>query len=293
MSPILRSISRIIYKGYERLLTQEVKSEHVPRHVAIIMDGNRRYARKLSQISSFGHSRGADVTENVMEWACEIGVKHLTIYAFSTENFNRSDDEKDKLFDLIRIKFDEIVVDERTHERKMRVHAIGDIEKLPELLRDSIKNVELVTSMYDKFNLNVAIAYGGRQEIVQAVKEIAAKVQAGELEPENINEDTISGHLYPSNGSALPDVDLVIRTGGDERISNFLPWQANGNECAAYFCAPFWPEFRKIDFLRSIRVYQARARERHQHTTTRAAQFLKALGKAEIEEARHHSKMNH
>lgn len=293
MSPILKSISRIVYKGYERLLTQEVQSDDVPRHVAIIMDGNRRYARKFGQISSFGHGRGADATENVMEWACEIGVEHLTIYAFSTENFSRSDDEKDKLFDLIRIKFDEIVVDERTHERKMRVHAIGDIEKLPEQLRDSIKNVELVTSVYDKFNLNVAIAYGGRQEIVQAVQEIAGKVQAGELEPEDINEDTISGHLYPSNGSAMPDVDLVIRTGGDERVSNFLPWQANGNECAAYFCAPFWPEFRKIDFLRSIRVYQARARERHQHTTTRAAHFLKALGKAEIEEVRHHSKVNH
>lgn len=292
MSLILRSIPRIVYKGYERLLTQEVQSEDVPRHVAIIMDGNRRYARKLGQISSFGHSRGADVTENVMEWACEIGVEHLTIYAFSTENFSRSDDEKDKLFDLIRIKFNEIVVDERTHKRKMRVHAIGDIDKLPEPLRDSIKNVELVTSVYDKFNLNVAIAYGGRQEIVQAVQEIASKVQAGELEPEDINEDTISGHLYPSNGSALPDVDLVIRTGGDERVSNFLPWQANGNECAAYFCAPFWPEFRKIDFLRSIRVYQARMRERHQHATTRAAHFLKALGKAEIEEVRHHSKVN-
>lgn len=291
MSLILRSIPRIVYKGYERLLTQEVQNEDVPRHVAIIMDGNRRYARKLGQISSFGHIRGADVTENVMEWACEIGVEHLTIYAFSTENFNRSDDEKDKLFDLIRIKFDEIVVDERTHERKMRVHAIGDIEKLPESLRDSIKNVELVTSVYDKFNLNVAIAYGGRQEIVQAVQEIASKVKAGELEPEDINEDTISNHLYPSSGSALPDVDLVIRTGGDERVSNFLPWQANGSECAAYFCAPFWPEFRKIDFLRSIRVYQARVRERHQHTTTRAAHFLKALGKAEIEEVRHHSKV--
>jgi tritrans,polycis-undecaprenyl-diphosphate synthase [geranylgeranyl-diphosphate specific] len=290
VSSILRSIPRVFYKGYERLLTQEVKNEHVPRHVAIIMDGNRRYARKLGHLSSFGHKIGADVTEKVLEWSCELGIEHLTIYAFSTENFNRSDDEKDKLFDLIRVKFDQIGVDERTHERKMRVHAIGDIEKLPLNLRESIRNVELVTSAYDKFNLNVAIAYGGRQEIVQAVREIASKVEAGELDPEDINEDTISGHLYPCGSTALPDVDLIIRTGGDERVSNFLPWQANGSECAAYFCAPFWPEFRKIDFLRSIRVYQSRMKEKHINTSTRAAHFLKYLGKAEIEEVRQHSR---
>ncbi|WP_340820566.1 polyprenyl diphosphate synthase [Methanolobus sp. WCC4] len=290
MSFISGSISRIVYKGYERLLTQEVQSEKVPRHVAIIMDGNRRFARKLGQMTSYGHRRGAEVTENVMEWACEIGVEYLTIYAFSTENFNRGDEEKDKLFDLIKLKFDEIVVDERTHERKMRVHAIGDIEKLPEPLRESIDNVELMTAAYDRFNLNVAIAYGGRQEIIKAVQEIATKVEAGELEPEDIEEDTISNHLYPSGSAALPDVDLIIRTGGDERVSNFLPWQANGSECAAYFCAPFWPEFRKIDFLRSIRVYQSRMREKHHSVTIRAAHFLKALGKAEIEEVRQHSK---
>ncbi len=290
MSLILRSIPRIFYKGYESLLTQEVQNADVPRHIAIIMDGNRRYARKLGQMTSFGHSKGADITEKVMEWSCELGIEYLTIYAFSTENFNRSNDEKEKLFDLIRVKFNEIVVDERTHERRMRVHAIGDIEKLPDSLRDSIKNVELATSVYDKFNLNVAIAYGGRQEIVQAVREIANKVKTGELEPEDINEDTISSHLYPSGKTALPDVDLIIRTGGDERVSNFLPWQANGSECAAYFCAPFWPEFRKIDFLRSIRTYQARMKERRMHMTTRAAHFLKVLGKAEIEEVRQHSK---
>lgn len=290
MSSILKNIPGIVYKGYERLLTQEVKSKEVPRHVAIIMDGNRRYARKLGQITSFGHSKGADVTENVMEWACDIGVEYLTIYAFSTENFNRTDDEKDKLFDLIRVKFDEIVVDERTHERKMRVHAIGDIEKLPDTLKESIKNVELVTSPYNNFNLIVAVAYGGRQEIVQAVREIAEKIESGKLSLEDITEETISSHLYPSGSAILPDVDLIIRTGGDERVSNFLPWQANGSECAAYFCAPFWPEFRKIDFLRSIRVYQTRMKERKQHTTMRAAHFLKALGKAEIDEVRYHSR---
>ena len=284
---MLKHIPPWIHKGYEHLLTQEVKSAPIPRHVAIIMDGNRRYARKLGQMASFGHIKGADITEKVIEWSCELGIEHLTIYAFSTENFSRSKAEKDKLFELIGLKFDEIGDNERTHERKMRVHAIGDIDKLPDMLQESIKNVELVTSGYDRFNLNVAIAYGGRQEIVQAVREIAVMVENGEIELNNINEDTISDHLYPAGGSALPDVDLIIRTGGDERVSNFLPWQANGNECASYFCAPFWPEFRKIDFLRSIRVYQARVEERKQHATVRAAHFLKALGKAEINEVKH------
>ncbi|MCQ6962352.1 polyprenyl diphosphate synthase [Methanolobus chelungpuianus] len=288
---MLKHIPPWIYKGYERLLTQEVKSARIPRHVAIIMDGNRRYARRLGQMAAFGHMKGANVTEKVIEWSCELGIEHLTIYAFSTENFSRSDEEKDRLFELIRLKFDEIGEDERTHERRMRVHAIGDTDKLPEMLRESIKNVELVTSGYDRFNLNVAIAYGGRQEIVQAVKEIAGMLQKGEIELSNINEDTISSHLYPAGGSALPDVDLIIRTGGDERVSNFLPWQANGNECASYFCAPFWPEFRKIDFLRSIRVYQTRVEEREQHATMRAAHFFKALGKAELTEIRHSTKI--
>jgi len=283
---ILKHIPQLIYRGYEHLLTQEVKNAPIPRHVAIIMDGNRRYARKLGQITNFGHRQGASITEKVIEWSCELGIEHLTIYAFSTENFNRSNDEKENLFDLIRVKFDEIGEDERTHERKMRVHAIGDIEKLPDQLQESIKNVELVTSVYDKFNLNVAIAYGGRQEIVQAVREIASKVERGEISLEDINEETISNHLYPADGTALPNVDLIIRTGGDERVSNFLPWQANGNECASYFCAPFWPEFRKIDFLRSIRVYQTRAEERKQQTALRAAHFLKVLGKTEVNDMR-------
>lgn len=287
---IIKHIPPVIHRGYERLLTQEVKSSRIPRHIAIIMDGNRRYAKRFGQISSFGHKKGAGVTEKVMEWACELGIEHLTIYAFSTENFSRSDDEKDKLFDLIRVKFDEIGEDERTHKRKMRVHAIGDIERLPDPLQESIRNVEFATSGYDKFNLNVALAYGGRQEIVLAVQEIARKIKSGEMDIEDINEETISDHLYPAGKTAIPDVDLIIRTGGDERVSNFLPWQANGNECASYFCAPFWPEFRKVDFLRSIRTYQTRTEEKRENTTLRAAHFLKALGKAEIEEVRQYTK---
>ncbi len=278
----MRYIPPWIYKGYEHLLTHEVKSGPIPKHVAIIMDGNRRYARRHGKVVSFGHTKGADITERVIEWSGELGIEHLTIYAFSTENFNRTDDEKNKLFELIRLKFDKIGEDQRTHDKKIRVHAIGEIEKLPLELQESIKNVELATAAYDQLNLNVALAYGGRQEIVQAVKDIAQMIEKGEIELDNIDENTISDHLYSAGEKALPDVDLIIRTGGDERVSNFLPWQANGNECASYFCVPYWPDFRKIDFLRSIRVYQTRTEEIEQNTALRAANFIKALRKIEI-----------
>lgn len=273
----MRYIPPWIYKGYEHLLTHEVKSGPIPKHVAIIMDGNRRYARRHGKVVSFGHTKGADIAEKVIEWSGDLGIEHLTIYAFSAENFNRTDDEKNKLFELIRLKFDKIGEDQRTHDNKIRVHAIGEIEKLPLALQESISNVELATAAYDQFNLNVALAYGGRQEIVQAVKDIAEMIEKGEIELEDIDESTISDHLYSVGEKALPDVDLIIRTGGDERVSNFLPWQANGNECASYFCVPYWPDFRKIDFLRSIRVYQTRTEEIEQNTALRAANFIKAL----------------
>ncbi len=285
---MLKSIMRTFYGGYERLLTQEVAAGPVPRHVAIIMDGNRRYARRSGRVSRFGHAKGADTTEKVIDWSWEIGIDHLTIYAFSTENFNRSADETETIFDLIGIKFDEMYEDERTHSRRMKVRVIGDTAQLPASLKRSITKIENATRDYDGFHLNVAIAYGGKQDIVQAVREIAGKVEHGELTLDEITEATISDHLYPAGGTAVPNVDFIIRTGGDERVSNFLPWQANGNECAAYFCAPFWPEFRKIDFLRSIRVYQARMAEQQRSITHRTARFLSALGRTDVNDIRSH-----
>ena len=287
---MLKFMWRTLYKGYERLLAQEVTSAPVPRHVAVIMDGNRRFAGRMKKVTNFGHARGADTTEKVIDWSWEAGIEHLTIYAFSTENFNRSEDETENLFDLIGLKFDEMCEDERTHARRMRVRVIGDISKVPVSLRESIEKVESVTCDYDGFHLNVAIAYGGRQDIVQAVREIANKVDKSELALDDITEFTISNHLYPAGGSAVPNVDLIIRTGGDTRVSNFLSWQANGNECAAYFCAPFWPEFRKIDLLRSIRVYQSRMTEHHQNNILRAANFVSAIGKVEVDEVLKSSK---
>ncbi|MBN1133343.1 MAG: di-trans,poly-cis-decaprenylcistransferase [Methanosarcinaceae archaeon] len=285
---MLKRIMHTFYGGYERLLTQEVAVAPVPRHVAIIMDGNRRYAIRTGNMSRFGHAKGADTTEKVIDWSWEIGVDHLTIYAFSTENFNRSADETETIFDLIGIKFDEMYEDDRTHKRRMKIRVIGDTAQLPESLQKTIIKIENATSDYEGFYLNVAIAYGGKQDIVQAVREIAGKVEQGELSLDEVTEDTISNHLYPSGGTAVPNVDFIIRTGGDERVSNFLSWQANGNECAAYFCAPFWPEFRKIDFLRSIRVYQARMEDQQRSMARRTARFLSALGRTDINDIRSH-----
>lgn len=160
----------------------------------------------------------------------------------------------------------------------MQVRVIGDRTKLPAFLNESIEKIEKATEHHNRFNLNVAIAYGGRQDIIQAVRDIAACVSSGRLSHEDVDENLISKHLYPAPGVSVPNVDLVVRTGGDERVSNFLPWQANGSECATYFCAPFWPEFRKIDLLRSIRVYQARKDEKKREHSYRVSKIINFLG---------------
>ena len=279
-----KMINNILYSGYERLLTHEIKEFKIPGHVAIIMDGNRRYAKRLGMSMYQGHIRGADTTQRILDLSYELGVKQLTIYAFSTENLSRSYNEKKNLFDLIGIKLEEIINDERTHKRRMKVRILGNTDLLPPGLQKIAKQTEYITRNYDNFYLNIALAYGGRQEIVDTARIIATKIYSGELMLSDINEKTISSHLYPSSTFSVPDVDLIIRTGGDERISNFLPWQASGNECAAYFCAPYWPEFRKIDFLRSIRTYQTRERERQKNTVLRIVRLLNRTGQVEVKQ---------
>ncbi|AKB14153.1 Undecaprenyl diphosphate synthase [Methanosarcina thermophila CHTI-55] len=267
----------IFYREYEKRLEIDILNSEIPHHVAVIMDGNRRYAGQLGKTRSYGHAMGAEVTEKVIEWCYEIGIKQLTLYAFSTENFQRSEEEVDGLFNLINEKFLKLYSDPRTHEQEIQVRVIGDRSKLPAFLNESIEKTEKATENYRKFHLNVAIAYGGRQDIIQAVRDIASCISNGKLSLEEVDENLISKHLYPAPGVSVPNVDLIIRTGGDERISNFLPWQANGSECAAYFCAPFWPEFRKIDLLRSIRVYQARKAERKLEQSYRASKVVNFL----------------
>jgi tritrans,polycis-undecaprenyl-diphosphate synthase [geranylgeranyl-diphosphate specific] len=247
------------YSFYERLLKRDVLAGDVVGHVAIIQDGNRRYAKQRGLSKILGHSLGANTSEMVADWCLELGIKHLTLYAFSTENFARDDMEKRYLFELIKNKFIELNNSEKIHCNRIRVRAIGRIEMLPADLQEEIARTEAATRNYERMYLNVALAYGGQRELVDAARSLARKVKAGKIRAQDVNENLIAMHLYPQDGMPVPKVDLIIRTGGESRTSNFLPWQANGNECAAYFCAPYWPEFRKIDFLRAIRVAQTRA----------------------------------
>ncbi len=278
------------YGEYEKLLEEAVLERNLPEHVAIIMDGNRRYAKKIGLSTEEGYRYGAEITERVIEWCFDIGVKQLTIYAFSIENFCRTDDEKEKLFELMRVEFEKIREDERVHKRGVRVKAIGNVNLLPESVKEAIRKAEHATEQYNKFKLFIAVAYSGRMEIVDSVCIIANMVKRGLLSVKEIDEETISNHLYISeieNGSsasasasafgAKTSVDLIIRTGGEQRLSNFVPWQALGNECAAYFSAPFWPEFRRIDLLRAIRTYQEREEEKRQRSIARILKLIKTF----------------
>ncbi|RQD89420.1 di-trans,poly-cis-decaprenylcistransferase [Methanosalsum natronophilum] len=271
---MMKKIIKSIYGAYEKILFQEVSKGPLPEHVAIIMDGNRRFANRYNKDTYFGHSKGAQVTENIINWSWDIGISELTVYAFSMENFNRSNSEIFSLFELMAEKFDEMRTDYKVHDREVRVRIVGNKDLLPDFLQNSIYNLEECTMNYTKCTLNIALAYGGRQDLVQATKELGTKLIQGTLNLDNVDEEEVSSHLYPSHDLAVPNVDLVIRSGGNERISNFLPWQTNGNECAAHFCAPFWPEFRKIDYLRSIRVYQDRIIEVKKNNVLRTTQLL-------------------
>ena len=278
------------YGEYERMLEEEILERSLPEHVAIIMDGNRRFARKIGVSAEEGYLYGAEVTERMIEWCFDLGIKQLTIYAFSIENFCRTEEEKEQLFELMRAEFEKISKDDRVHRRGVRVRAIGNISLLPASVREAIKKAEHATERYRNFRLFIAVAYSGRMEILDSVRIIASMVKKGLLSASEINEDTISQHLYISE-SELRDgspctgteegvktaVDLIIRTGGEMRLSNFVPWQALGNECAAYFCAPFWPEFRRIDLLRAIRTYQEREEERRRYTVKRMLKLVKAF----------------
>ncbi|MFA1609514.1 polyprenyl diphosphate synthase [Halobellus rubicundus] len=274
-------IRRRFGDAYERMLRRQLDS--APTHVAIIQDGNRRYARKQGDDAPEGHREGAQTTEQVLEWCDELGIEELTLYAFSTENFNRPDEELEPLFDLLESKLYEFADADRVHENGVRIGAIGDVERLPDRVREAVEYAESRTAEYDALRLNIALAYGGRSELLGAAREIAREVDAGELDPDDVDTDAVEDRLARHTTRA---VDLIIRTGGDERTSNFLPWHANGNEAAVYFCAPYWPEFSKIDFMRGLRTYESRAESWRQSRTERAVALLRAVAETELADAK-------
>ncbi|QSX01137.1 polyprenyl diphosphate synthase [Haloterrigena alkaliphila] len=266
--------------AYEQLLSREISG--APTHVAVIQDGNRRYARRKGNDAPQGHRAGAKTTERVLEWCQDVGVEELTLYAFSTENFDRPDEENEALFDLLCEKLREFADADRVHDNEVRIRAIGDVDRLPERVREAVDYAERRTRGYDRFVLNIALAYGGRSQLLEAVRGVAADVEAGEVSPDDIEVETIEDRLYEQ---PVRDVDLIIRTGGDERTSNFLPWHANGNEAAVFFCTPYWPEFSKTDFLRGIRTYEHRAESWRRTRARRALALLGAISDAELAEA--------
>ena len=271
----------LVGRAYRRHLRREI--DDVPDHVAVIQDGNRRYAREQGDDAPEGHRAGADTTERVLDWCADLGVSELTLYAFSTENFERPDEELEPLFDLLEHKLREFADADRVHEQGVRVRAIGDVPRLPPRVRDAVEYAERRTAGNDRFTLNVALAYGGRTELLDAARAIARDVDAGEMAPADVDVETVEERLYDR---PIRDVDLIVRTGGDERTSNFLPWHANGNEAAVYFCAPYWPEFSEADFLRAIRTYESREESWQRARAERAAALVRALAEVEFAEAR-------
>ncbi len=248
---ILRSLVDPLYEKYLKM-----QCRHVPNHIAIIQDGNRRYAKMLGIDTPEGHRAGADKTEEMLDWAHELGINHITLYTFSTENFSRNKEEVDHLFALFREKFLAVLSDERVKKYRIRVQMVGDRSLLPSYLKDAVDAAEDATKDNTGFRLNIALAYGGRNEIVLAAREILADVEDNKIVPGMIDAATVEEHIHGSKG--IPPVDLIIRTGNEYRTSNFLPWLANGHESTVYFCAPYWPLFRKIDLMRAIRIYDQR-----------------------------------
>ncbi len=246
-----------VYTAYEKWLTQQVKGQQMPEHVGIILDGNRRWAWQKALTPSDGHVIGARVGEEVLDWCLDLGIKTLTLYTFSTENFERPSEEVNAVLKIVEEEANKLRRDQRLHSQRVRVKALGRIDLLPSSLRDVLVQLENETRHYDGHFLNVAIAYTGRAEIVDATKKIVEDVYQGNLSADQIDEDIFHKYLYTAH-LPNPYPDLVVRTSGEERLSGFLLWQAAYSELV--FVDVYWPEFRKIDFLRAIRLYQRRHR---------------------------------
>ncbi|NIO37289.1 di-trans,poly-cis-decaprenylcistransferase [Candidatus Bathyarchaeota archaeon] len=245
------------YKFYERWLWHQVKNGVKPEHIAIILDGNRRWASLKSLNPWFGHEKGARRVEQLLDWCLRLKVRSMTLYAFSTENFRRATAEVEEIMRIANEEFQRILTDERIHKNKVHVKVIGRSNLLPEDLQHLIKDVESATRDYGKHFLNIALAYGGREEIVDAAKKIAERVYEGDLDLDEINEALFEKYLYTSH-MPKQDPDLIIRTSGEERLSGFLLWQSAYSELC--FLDVYWPDFRSIDFLRAVRTFQMRKR---------------------------------
>jgi tritrans,polycis-undecaprenyl-diphosphate synthase [geranylgeranyl-diphosphate specific] len=245
------------YKLYERWLWYQIKNGEKLEHIAIILDGNRRWASGNDLNPWLGHKKGAETVEQLLEWCDKLNVKIVTLYTFSTENFRRSPQEVEEIMRIAEEKFRKLLTNERIHRNKVHVKVIGRVNLLPANLQQLIADVEKATANYDGQFLNFAFAYGGRAEIVDAAKSIAEKVKNGELDVGDVDESTFEKYLYTSH-MPKQDPDLILRTSGEERLSGFLLWQSAYSELC--FLDVYWPDFRLIDLLRTIRTFQKRKR---------------------------------
>ena len=275
-------IKKLLYYYYEKRLKKDISHKKIPGHIGIILDGNRRYAEKygFDNISK-GHKKGADKLDEVLSWCIELDIKIVTVWALSTDNFKRSKDEVEHLFEIIKSQLEYYIDSKFINENKIRISVIGKRELLPNDLMSAINKLEEKTKDYSNLRLYIALGYGGRQEICDAlIKFISDNISdvsrlnyaknISEIDEDKINNyafnsedyyylsniitvENISKYLYAKDS---PDPDLIIRTSGEVRLSGFLLWQSAYSEF--YFCDAYWPEFREIDFLRAIRSYQSR-----------------------------------
>lgn len=233
---------------------RKIDTDGFPAHIAIIMDGNRRWAKAKNMLPSLGHKEGANTLEKILHFSNKIGIKHLTVYAFSTENWKRTEEEVGAIMTLLSNYLTDF--SKRADDENIRVKFLGNIGALPGNLHRRILDVIERTKNNTGLTFNIAFNYGGRAEITQAVKQIAEEVKAGNLKPEDISEAVIEDHLYTKG---QPDPDLLIRTSGELRTSNFLPWQLVYSEFVVL--PKMWPEFEEEDLLEAIETYKQRNRK--------------------------------
>ncbi len=251
------SRQNLIYKIYEKHLLNQINQYPFPQHIGIILDGNRRWSKIKEVEKEIGHKIGADIAEDLLNWIYELGIKITTIYVLSDENLERESYEIDNIYSLLEEKLIRLYDDTRIYHKQIRVKSIGDFKKLPEGLQNILKKLESKTENYQNMYLNIAIAYGGQKELLNAIKKIAIAVKERRIDIDDINEKLIESNLYTAH---LPQAepDLILRTSGEKRLSGFLLWQSAYSELI--FVDIFWPEFRKIDLMRAIRTYQQRSR---------------------------------
>ncbi len=242
-------MSAIVHKN----LGEIIDYSNIPSHVAIIMDGNGRWARKINKERFFGHNRGVNSVKESIDVSIELGVETLTLFAFSMENWNRPKNEINALMTLLSSSIENEL--KSLIENNIKLNVIGDLDLVPKKTRDKLLNAIIKTKNNDGLNLNLAVSYGAKQELVKAIKIISHKVKKNIISEENIDEETINEHLYTANSK---NVDLLIRTGGEFRVSNFLLWQISYAELN--FQKVLWPDFKKYHFLNAIIDYQNRTR---------------------------------